>query len=208
MTLLPAGIQSVIFDLGGVIIDLSVDRTLEAFSRLTGASPLDIQQAYASAPFFKAYEKGEIDDEQFRNSIRKYFSIQSTDSEIDHCWNSMLVDLPVSTLTMLENLRKHFRVFVLSNTNAIHIKYVNEIMLQGKELDSWVYKAYYSHLLGMRKPELEIYQHVLEQNRLNPKQTIFLDDNIDNIKAANSLYIQTRHITHLQQVRDLFHSYD
>ena len=208
MTLLPAGIQSVIFDLGGVIIDLSVDRTLNAFSVLTGVSPLDIQQAYASTPFFKAYEKGEIDDEEFRNSVRKLLSIQSTDAAIDHCWNAMLVDLPVSTLTMLENLRKHFKVFVLSNTNAIHLKYVNEIMLQGKELDSWVHKAYYSHRLGMRKPELEIYRHVLEQNRLIPERTIFLDDNPDNIKAANSLYIQTRHITQLQQVRDLFHSYD
>jgi FMN phosphatase YigB (HAD superfamily) len=120
----------------------------------------------------------------------------------------MLIDLPVSTLTMLEKLKKHFRVFVLSNTNTIHINYVNEIMLQGKVLDSWFHKAYYSHQLGMRKPELEIYQHVLDQNQLIPEQTIFLDDNLDNLKAANSLYIQTLHITHLQQVRDIFNSYD
>lgn len=208
MTSLPAGIQAVIFDLGGVIIDLSLDRTLTAFATLTGASKADIQNAYGSNPVFMAYEKGEVSDQEFRDSIRKLFSVQATDTEIDHCWNAMLVDLPVSTLTMLEKLKKHFRVFVLSNTNTIHINYVNEIMLQGKVLDSWVHKAYYSHLLGMRKPELEIYQHVLEQNRLIPNQTIFLDDNPDNLKAANSLYIQTLQITHLQQVRDLFHSYD
>jgi putative hydrolase of the HAD superfamily len=205
---LPAGIQTVIFDLGGVIIDLSIDKTINAFSGLTGFSPSNIQQAYASTPFFKAYERGEVDDSQFRDSIRKHFSTQASDAEIDHCWNAMLVDLPVSTLTMLENLKKHFRVFVLSNTNTIHINYVNEIMLQGKVLDSWVHKAYYSHQLGMRKPELEIYQYVLDQNQLIPEQTIFLDDNLDNLKAANSLYIQTRQITHLQQVRDLFNSYD
>lgn len=208
MTSLPAGIQAVIFDLGGVIIDLSLDRTLTAFATLTGASKTDIQNAYGSNPVFMAYEKGEVSDLEFRNSIRKLFSVKATDTEIDHCWNAMLVDLPVSTLTMLEKLKKHFRVFVLSNTNTIHINYVNESMLQGKVLDSWFHKAYYSHLLGMRKPELEIYQHVLEQNRLIPNQTIFLDDNPDNLKAANSLYIQTLQITHLQQVRDLFHSYD
>lgn len=205
---LPAGINTIIFDLGGVIIDLSMEKTVTAFSRLTGFSPSDIQQAYATAPFFKAYERGEVDDNQFRNSIRKHFSTHASDAEIDHCWNAMLVDLPVSTLTMLENLKKHFQVFALSNTNTLHINYVNESMLQGKVLDSWFHNAYYSHQLGMRKPELEIYQHVLEQNRLIPKLTIFLDDNMDNIKAANSLYIQTRHITHVQQVRDLFNPYD
>lgn len=208
MTLLPAGIQSVIFDLGGVIIDLSLDRTLTAFATLTGASKTDIQKAYVSNPVFMAYEKGEVSDREFRDSIRKLFSVQATDAEIDRCWNAMLVDLPVSTLTMLENLKKHFRVFALSNTNTIHINYVNESMLKGKVIDSWFHKAYYSHQLGMRKPEFEIYQHVLEQDRLIPEQTIFLDDNPDNLKAANSLYIQTRQITHLQQVRDLFHSYD
>jgi len=205
---LPAGMNTIIFDLGGVIIDLSIEKTVTAFSRLTGTSPLDIQQAYASTPFFKAYERGEVDDHAFRDSIRKLFSVQASDAEIDHCWNAMLVDLPVHSLTMLENLKKHFNVFALSNTNTIHMKYVHEIMLQGKILDSWFHKAYYSHQLGMRKPELQIYQHVLEQNRLIPEQTIFLDDNLDNLKAANSLYIQTRHITHLQQVRDLFHPYD
>lgn len=208
MTSLPAGIQAVIFDLGGVIIDLSLDRTLTAFATLTGASKADIQNAHGSNPVFMAYEKGEVSDQEFRDSIRKLFSVQATDTEIDHCWNAMLVDLPVSTLSMLEKLKKHFRIFVLSNTNTIHINYVNEIMLQGKVLDSWFHKAYYSHLLRMRKPELKIYQHVLEQNRLIPNQTIFLDDNPDNLKAANSLYIQTLQITHLQQVRDLFHSYD
>lgn len=208
MISLPAGIQTVIFDLGGVIIDLSVERTLLAFAALTGVSKTDIQKAYGSNPIFMAYERGEVTDQEFRDSIRKLFSVQSTDAEIDHCWNAMLVDLPASTLTMLENLKKHFRVLALSNTNTIHINYVNEIMLRGKVLDSWFHKAYYSYQLGMRKPELEIYQHVLDQNQLIPEQTIFLDDNLDNLKAANSLYIQTRHITHLQQVRDIFNSYD
>lgn len=208
MISLPAGIHTVIFDLGGVIIDLSLERTLQAFATLTGTSKTDIQKAYGSNPVFMAYEKGEVSDQEFRNSIRKHFSTHASDAEIDHCWNAMLIDLPVSTLTMLEKLKKHFRVFVLSNTNTIHINYVNEIMLQGKVLDSWFHKAYYSHQLGMRKPELEIYQHVLDQNQLIPEQTIFLDDNLDNLKAANSLYIQTLHITHLQQVRDIFNSYD
>ena len=205
---IPAGINTIIFDLGGVIIDLSIEKTVTAFSRLTGFPPSDILHSYVTTPFFKAYERGEVDDSQFRDSVRKLFSVHSSDAEIDHCWNAMLVDLPVSTLTMLENLKKHFQVFALSNTNTIHINYVNESMLQGKVLDSWFHKAYYSHRLGMRKPELEIYQHVLDQNQLIPEQTIFLDDNPDNLKAANSLYIQTRQITDLQQVRDLFNSYD
>jgi len=208
VTSLPTGINAIVFDLGGVLIDLSLERTIAAFSKLTGASKTDIQYTYAFNPAFMAYEKGEVTDQEFRDSIRSIFSVESSDAEIDHCWNAMLIDLPVHSLTMLDNLKKNFNVFALSNTNTIHIQYVNEVMLKGKRLDSWFHKAYYSHHLGMRKPEVEIYQHVLRENKLIPEKTIFLDDNIENIKAANSLYIQTIHITQLQQVRDLFINYD
>lgn len=208
MTSLPAGINSIIFDLGGVLINLSPERTIHAFSESTGVSNEEVKRAYATNPVFIAYEKGQISDQQFRDSIRSIFSSHVDDVEIDRCWNAMLVDFPVSTLMMLKRLKSHFRTFVLSNTNTIHLKYVNDIMLQGNALDGWFHKSYYSHLVGMRKPELEIFNYVLQDSSLIPERTVFLDDNEDNVKAAESLGITTIHITHHTQVLDLFNGYD
>lgn len=208
MTSLPAGIHSIIFDLGGVLINLSPERTIHAFAAFTGVSNEAVRRAYATDPVFAAYEKGQITDQAFRDSVRSVFSSQVDDAEIDQCWNAMLVDFPGATLTMLQTLKQHFNTFVLSNTNTIHLKYVNEVMLQGNPLDNWFHRGYYSHLMGMRKPELEIYTQVLQDNKLIPEKTIFLDDNEENVKAAQSLGIKTIHITHHMQVLDLFNGYD
>ena len=208
VTSLPTGINSIIFDLGGVLINLSPERTIHAFAEISGVSNEAVKRAYASDPIFIAYEKGQITDQKFRDSIRSIFSSHVDDTEIDRCWNAMLVDFPVATLTMLKTLKNHFNTCVLSNTNTIHLKYVNDVMLLGKPLDDWFHKGYYSHLMGMRKPELEIYTHVLQDNSLIPERTIFLDDNEDNVKAAQSLGIKTIHITHHTEVINLFNGYD
>jgi len=203
MTSLPSGISSIIFDLGGVIVDLSVAKTVQAFSRLSGLPEKSIIEAYTKHPDFFAYERGEITDVDFRLMLRRIFLLEASDEEIDQSWNAMLIDLPDSKLKLVEQLKSHFSVFVLSNTNNIHIQHVNEMFLNGKPLDVHFHKCYYSHTVGLRKPEPEIYKHVLENAGLIAGATIFLDDNIENIQAASALGIQTIHITHPDQVFDL-----
>lgn len=208
MTSLPKGVNSIIFDLGGVLIDLSTEKTAAAFAVLAGISIHDIFLTYTSNPDFNAYEKGDISDSDFRNAVRRIFSMEASDFEIDQCWNAMLLNLPATKLKLLEVLKQHFKTIVLSNTNAIHLNYIERFMLNDSPLEMHFHKAYYSYKLRMRKPELNIYAHVLEDSNLIAEQTIFLDDSHENINAAKSLGIQTIHITHPDQVFDIFSKYD
>lgn len=208
MISLPVPTSTIIFDLGGVIIDLSPENTAIAFAGLAGISQRDVYHVYQTNDAFNAFEKGEINNDEFRNFIRKTFSITSPDIEIDHCWNAMLVGLPVQKLKLLEKLKTQFRIYLLSNTNGIHLSHIENVMLNGASLDPYFHKAYYSHKIKMRKPDSIIFEYVLADNMLEPLQTVFLDDNKENIEAAKSVGIQTIHITHPDLVFDIFKKYD
>lgn len=203
MTSLSSGISAIIFDLGGVIVDLSVARTVQAFSDLSGLPREDIIQAYLKYPDFFAYERGELNDVEFRAMLRRIFSLQASDAQLDQCWNAMLVDLPLAKLQWVNKIKDRFAVYVLSNTNNIHMQYVNSVFLKGGTLNAYFHKCYYSHEVGMRKPEIEIYSHVLHDAGLVASKTVFLDDNLENIQAANRVGIEAIHITHPDRIYDL-----
>jgi glucose-1-phosphatase len=162
----PTGITTLVFDLGGVIIDLAPERTVEAFVKLSGKQPTEVAQAYSKHPMFFDLETGKTDEATFRHAVREVFRVQAEDAEIDGCWNAMLVDLPPQRLTMLNMLKKHFKVLALSNTNSIHIRYVNDVLLQGERLDDYFHHAHYSHHMNMRKPNADIYEQMLKTHHL------------------------------------------
>ena len=208
--MLVPSLKNLIFDLGGVILDLSVDHTLESFARLSNLPKDQVQDLYVSTPGFLQYEKGAIDDRAFRDFVRATFSISADDAAIDECWNAMLRGIPEMKLDLLIRLQREFRVFLLSNTNAIHLEYINGVMLAGgsrkRMLDDYFHKAYYSHRMGKRKPDAEIFEQVLEENNLIPEQTLFLDDYAVNIEGAKSLGIKTVHVTSPHLILDYFHA--
>lgn len=202
--------KNLIFDLGGVILDLSIDHTLESFSQLSNIPKPRIQEIYYSEAGFIEYEKGQIDDADFRHFVRTTFSVEADDDAIDASWNAMLRGIPPVKLELLTRLREHFRVFLLSNTNSIHLRHINGVMLQGipgaQELDHYFERAYYSHLMGKRKPDAEIFEEVLEDNDLDPEETLFLDDYAVNIEGAQAVGIQTLHVTSPTLILDYFHA--
>jgi putative hydrolase of the HAD superfamily len=204
-------VKNLIFDLGGVIIDLSVKHTVEAFERLTGMTGDQIQHAYHSEPVFFDYETGRITSKEFRDGLRSLFGVQATDDELDQCWNAMLIHLPVRKLAMLQSLKKDYNVFLLSNTNDIHLEYVNRHMIApiapGTILDAFFHKSYYSHLVGMRKPDQRFFEIVLEENDLDPTATLFMDDMPNNIQSAAAVGIKTIHIEHPDSILTLFENY-
>lgn len=208
--MLVPSVKNLIFDLGGVILDLSVDHTLQSFSRLSNMPKERVQEVYVSERGFLDYEKGMIDDVAFRDFVRKTFSISAGDDAIDDCWNAMLRGLPTMKLELLMRLQNEFSVFLLSNTNAIHLHHINNIMLpeggHQKSLDDFFHKAYYSHRMGKRKPDAEIFEQVLEENHLIPEQTLFLDDYAINIEGAKALGIKTVHVTSPNLILDYFHA--
>lgn len=208
MNQLPDRITTLIFDLGGVIVDLAPEQTLHAFASLANKPVEEIVRIYTRHAAFYAYETGKINAAEFRESIRTLFEIHATDQEIDRCWNAMLLGIPQEKLTMLTKLKKHFTTLALSNTNSIHLAYINEIILKGNVLDTYFHHAHYSHMMGMRKPEQEIYKYVMKVHGLQAEQTFFLDDNGDNINAASAVGIKTLLIEHPDRVAELFKSYE
>jgi putative hydrolase of the HAD superfamily len=202
-----SGIKNIIFDLGGVIINLSVEKTHQAFADLSGFSVDEINTLVHEVTFFHDYEKGMIQDADFRNHLRQSLKISADDARIDKAWNAMLLDIPMERIRLLEQLAGEYKLYLLSNTNNIHLQSFNAQVHQltgFPALDQYFDQAYYSHLLKMRKPDLEIYEHVLQTNGLIPHETIFLDDNKDNLTGANKAGIKTFHVQQPDQLFSLF----
>jgi len=205
-------IKNLIFDLGGVILDLSIDHTLQSFATLSGFDKKRIDQLYATAPEFLSYETGLITDDEFRAFVRKVYSITCSSDDIDITWTAMLRGLPIRKLQLLERLKEKFNVFLLSNTNSIHLKYINESLLPATvqkklTLDNYFHRAYYSHVMKKRKPNADIFEQVLVENGLKPEETLFLDDNHDNIEGAKKLGIRTALVNTPDFMLDYFHEY-
>ena len=190
--------RNVIFDLGEVLLDLAIPKTILRFSEISGKSPEQVKEIYTASDVFLNYEKGLIDDEAFRYGANELFGTRMSDYEFDDIWNGMLHNLSSERLSLLSSITDQFRLFLLSNTNEIHIRKFSEMAnnISDKPLESYFERAYYSNRLKMRKPDHEIFQYVLKENNLLPEETLFLDDNFDNITSARQLGIQTIQITH------------
>jgi epoxide hydrolase-like predicted phosphatase len=200
-------IKNIIFDLGGVILNLSVESTLKKFAVLSGQPVDKIIGLYHSRPEFLQYERGEITNDQFRKNLREIFGLTNTDLELDAGWNSMLGDIPKERVELLKELKSKYKTFLLSNTNAIHLEFFTGMVKKDhllESLDPLFHKTYYSHLMKMRKPDPAIYEYVLRDNGLKAEETIFLDDNLSNLEGAASVGIQTFHVTHPDLIFSLF----
>jgi glucose-1-phosphatase len=205
-SLMTSNLKNIIFDLGGVIINLSVSSTINAFAKASGHSTEKIASLVHSRQFMD-YEKGLITDDEFRTHIRSILNWNASADEIDQCWNAMLGDIPLERLALLEKLKKDYRIFLLSNTNEIHLKKFNQILFEtsGKaQMDEYFHRAYYSHRMKMRKPDVEIFEFVLNDNKLQASQSLFLDDNLSNIQGAAQAGIKTFHVESPDSIFSLF----
>lgn len=197
-------VKNIIFDLGGVIINLDMQATEQAFLRLFGEDAKVLQTVEAQQDIFYPFEKGLITDKVFRDRMRNHVGQNVTDQEIDDAWNAMLGSIPKERLDFLKKLKKDYRIFLLSNTNIIHYRAFNKILKdahQEETLSPFFEYCYYSHEIGMRKPNADIFEYVLTQNRLQPEETIFLDDTLMHLEGASTLGINVEQV---QGERDIF----
>ncbi len=203
------GIRNIIFDLGGVIIDLDFDSAYREFSKLSGHSEEEVRSLTSGLTYFADFEKGTISATQFRNELRSLLNIPGNDEYIDNAWNSLLGGIPPERLQLLKTLKRHYKLIALSNTNEIHVKEFNKIV--SRELGSMgsfedhFDVIYFSHQMKMRKPDEEIYKAVLEEQQLLPQETLFIDDNADNINGAASTGLNTYHLTDARILTKIFH---
>lgn len=191
------GIHNIIFDLGGVIIDVDYYRTAEAFAAL-GAE--NFEQEFSQGEqkeFFDRFEKGMEDEQSFIDYARKKCAPGTTDEQIINAWNAMLLRIPLRRLQILQQLQLHYNTFLLSNTNVIHEKAFNTMLKEVcgfNTISVFFDKVYFSHYVGMRKPEEQIFRKVLDDNGLAAEATVFIDDSIQHIHAAQGLGIQVIHM--------------
>ncbi len=201
-------IQNIIFDLGGVIIDIDPQRSFDTLSAFHEDEKKRKQLFHDNAQLFLDYEKGLISDADFQEGIRQLTANSAIkDEEIVEAWNLMLLHIPSERLQLLEKLRQKYKMYVLSNTNAIHVAAFNKIIEKntGKSaLNHFFDKIYYSHELKLRKPEPEIYQYVIDDQNLSVEATLFVDDRLENIEAASKLGLQTFHVQPGQGILEFF----
>jgi putative hydrolase of the HAD superfamily len=188
-------IKNIIFDYGNVIYDIDFSLAQKAWTDL-GVTNIESFYGHGrQSALFDAFDKGEIAAAQFRDQIRLITQNDNlTDSQIDTAWNSMLLGIQPGTHEVLLQLKAKYRTFLLSNNNAIHY---NHIMGQLKRdynfdgNDHLFEKVYYSHFMGMRKPNANIFEFVLNDSQLNPAETLFIDDSPQHLATAQKLGIQT-----------------
>lgn len=186
--------KNIIFDFGGVIIRVDYNRIPATFREFGLEDFEKIYSKFHQTSLFDEFEKGTISTQQFRNRLREIAGITLTDEQIDRAWNSILIDIPKKNIDALLQLRKSYRLFLLSNTNSIHEKAFTEIMMRdyGRNVLEEVFeKIYFSHNLLMRKPGLEIFEKVLEENNLAAEETLFVDDSPQHIEGAKSAGLNT-----------------
>ncbi|HIE15543.1 MAG TPA: HAD family phosphatase [Bacteroidales bacterium] len=191
-------IKNIILDLGGVVLNIDYNRTIEAFKDLGIPNALQFYSKQQQAGLFDLLEIGKISARTFRNEIRKLTDVKLTDSAIDKAWNAMLLDFPEQRMNTLIQLKQHYKTFLLSNTNAIHFSAYTKI-LQKKfncnNLSDFFHKEFYSHLIHKRKPHPETFLFVLNSQKIKPSETLFIDDSIQHIKGAETVGLHTYHLT-------------
>jgi putative hydrolase of the HAD superfamily len=206
-----ASIKNIIFDFGGVICNLDVSLSVEKFKEFGHLKPeyqgTKEEQDRRFEKLVANYETGLLTTPEFRNVLRNYYQIPPTDTAIDDAWNILLLGIPEPRVRLLEDIRNHYRIFLLSNSNEIHYRKFGQDFKdqhQGRELDSLFEKTYFSFLLNLRKPDLAIFSHVLMDKNLHPSETLFIDDTLTNITAARESGMAAYLLSEREDITQLF----
>lgn len=187
-------IEAVIFDLGGVILDIDYNLTRKAFEKLGVIHFNEMYSQVSADKLFRGLETGKIKESNFYSEFNGCTGFSLTPKQISKAWNAMLLTFREDSLLFLNDIKSSYRLFLLSNTNEIHYNMFKKIYHAKPRpiaFEDFFEKAYYSFKIGMRKPDNEIYEHVLEKNNLTPRTTMFIDDSVQNINAAKNIGMQT-----------------
>lgn len=187
-------IKNIVIDLGVVLLNLAPARCFDKFRKLGITNIEKLVDAKYKYGLFLELEKGLVSPAEFRDGLREITGKKElTDKQIDAAWNSFLLDIPASKLDLLLNLRQNYMVYLLSNTNAIHWQWVceNDFTYKGFRAEDFFEKMYLSFEMHQVKPDVEIFQMLLADSGIDPKETFFIDDAEENCRMAESLGIAT-----------------
>jgi putative hydrolase of the HAD superfamily len=202
----PANIRNIIFDFGGVIIDISHQKVENAFRDL-GFEDFDLvfNQAIQSE-LFQHLETGAITPGEFRRHLKQLANLNIPDHLFDDAWNQIIGDYPPRRIELLKQVKSNYKTFILSNTNEIHFNFYTKKFKKefGFPLYQVFDETYWSFIIGKRKPDSEAFEHVMEINRLVAGETLFIDDSKQNVIAAEGLGLSVWHLRQGEDITDLF----
>lgn len=201
-----SSVKNIIFDLGGVLLNIDYSLTQKAFQQL-GVTNFDaLYSQLHQEKVFDNFEMGLISAPEFRDTLRGFSKTNLNDRQIDAAWNAMLLDLPKQRLQLLQHLTARYRLFLLSNTNEIHINCFSNYLQKTfgiPDLSSVFEKEFFSYEMKMRKPDAKIYETVLDEKKIFAHETVFIDDLLINTKAAEMLGLKTIHLPPPNTILDI-----
>ena len=186
-------IKNLVFDFGNVLVSLDRQRCIEQFETIGLRNVKELVSDSFKDGFFQKYELGLITTEEFRSHIRSLIGRPVTDEAIDAAWNSFLGEIPARKLMLLLELRKKYMVYLLSNTNEVHWVWSCEKLFpyKGFNMNSYFEKVYLSYEMKMAKPDFNIFESLIADAGIDHKETMFIDDSVDNCLAAETLGISS-----------------
>ncbi len=187
-------IKNIIFDFGGILIHVDYRITLRAFSNLFGIDFSFDKLTQQQLDVFYDYEKGVINTETFIWNLQHDYGKNIQAYDIIKAWNAMLLPMPAENLTFLAEIKKKYNTFLMSNTNALHIEAVMKHIRDVYDINDFDHRfftqTYYSHIMGLRKPDHRIFETILADHQLQAEETLFIDDIYENLVPAKELGIQ------------------
>ena len=182
-------IKNIVFDLGGVILTLDRSEAVRRFEQAGLEQAEELLDPYHQKGIFLDLEEGRLTSEEFYDAVRETAGKYISNEKIDHGWLGFIADTPAYKLEMLEELRKSYKLYLLSNTNPIIMSWAMSpaFSSKGKTLDQYFDKLYLSYEIGTTKPHKEIFEYLLKDSGINPEETLFIDDGAANIEAGKNL---------------------
>ena len=199
-------IKNIIFDLGGVFLNINLKLTEKAFSDLALPDFTAIYSLSSTIQLFENLETGAISPSEFYEGMRAFSGLPLTNQQIQNAWNALLLDFPEERLQWLNTIRKKYNIYLFSNTNKIHYDYfMNAYHHQtgGKNFNDFFIKAWYSHEVSLRKPDPQSFITLMQQENLSAAETLFIDDTYVNIEGAAKAGLHTIHLVAPKTVIDL-----
>ena len=196
-------IKNLIIDLGGVCYQIEIYRTYHDLMKISTQPFRDIddefEQILDMEPF-KLYETGKISTDEFIQSVKRIFHLNAEDTRIMSAWNKLLIGMFPYAIPTILTLRSKFKIYLLSNINDLHY---NRVYRECKELYSYFNKTYFSHHIQQRKPDAAAFEFILNDAKIKPEETLFIDDSLRNLKSAESLGMGTFHINSVYSLQSL-----
>ena len=197
--------KAIIFDLGAVILNINYQNTIDEFTKLGVNNATTFYSKKVQTNLFNQIETGMISSNEFLKALQKETK-NANINQVEKAWNAMLLDLPEERIQLIEKLKNNYSIYLLSNTNAIHIDAIKKQLGKRKWLAfcKLFDKMYLSHELGLRKPDVKIFEYILNEQKLKAEEVFFIDDSPQHIASAKKIGIHCHHLLDDENIITLF----